>query len=434
MRISTTIANQHGISYINVSNAFSIFPSSYQAFSASSATPFESYQNDARIKILLTPNDTVSNIRVEPAHKLGFSKTGLTEIISTLQSFCHQADNVILTTHYMDEFNAEDVEQVATAINRYCSNATQTIDIGLPWEHKALGFRFTGAKTVYIWRPQRYTGMELETLFPAMETLGIDISTKYSLKHRFASLKSLKVKEKYSGNFDLKSFAKYNPHLRGLTLAFEWDIDYLHQVNELFPDLQSLDIKIRDPIRGAVTDGLLKVYGYVKSFFKKPANKIHLKTVKNFAIDIDKYHGDLVASRITSIEFDQLDSFKMVHPKSNLNPMLFDMIVKNHELISVDFTPTQLTNQEIGQFVDTLHRLEQCTFVCYTMTRAVEVLDLLEKTNVERVNLIVDGKLRHLYKGNLIGVWRVVAMNYTGSQYGRPVSNLLSFHRNGRNI
>lgn len=303
-------------------------------------------------------------------------------------------------------------------------------------DHKEFDFNFKNASNVNLWNPQSYSGKELDALFPAMENLEISIGSEYSLKHHFAHLKHFKLHEEYPGLFDLKSFGKKNPQLVGLEFAVQWDFDNMQQVNKMFPDLELLDVTVVDQRShsGAskIKAKLSKWYKNVKSIFKKPAQTIRFKNVRNFAMNIDRYTGDLVANQVTSFEFDQLKSLKLVSPDFYFNHSLFDMVVKNRELTSVDFTSTQLTNSNIAQFAETLSKLEEVTFDCHNMTRVNEVLELLTETGVERVNLVI-GQYDHglIYKF-LIGVWRFGEQNY-GVDRSNKDTTILSFYRDAPN-
>lgn len=366
-----------------------------------------------------------------PAVGAGFKKNGINEIISTLQLYCHQTANLTLTTHYFTGFNADIVNTVASTFNSYCSNATQSISMQLPTKHERLPFVFANATTVSLFNPTSYNGKEINTFFPSMESLEILIGTPYALKQNFPFLKNLVLGEEYPGLFDLKSFGKQNPRLHSLKLAFEWDFEKLQDLNKMFYTLEQLDIEIHEPRTkpNKVKETFTKWYKNVKSWFKKPATTIRFKKVSNFALNVDRYNQELlVTNGVTAIEFDQLDSFKLVSPATHFNQSFFEMIVKNEELSSVDFTSTQMTNEQMLKFTEVLPNLKRATFQCDNLERVDEVLQLLKDTQLEQVSVVVN-KTNIAFDRDVIGVWQFSDEKEGAIDRNRRGTTILTFFR-----
>lgn len=181
--------------------------------------------NGARVNIFPYSNYMHGHIRDTTIYNhdasLNSFKTDNKGMLSALKAFCHIFDELIITNS--DAYTAfnELLEDIAQATNKYCSNIPQTINVNMDREN--VQFTFAHAKSVKLRSPERYTAAELNRLFPQMEKLNIHIEKRYKLHQHLPHLQYFEAYERQSmisgklGRlFDVETFGKHNPQLRGI--------------------------------------------------------------------------------------------------------------------------------------------------------------------------------------------------------------------------
>lgn len=320
-------------------------------------------------------------------HSPNLYTIGYDRLFSVLKVFCSKFSHITIATNYILH-NIDATRKVANTINDYCPNTPQTIKMDLPPSTVNLNFTFNNATDINIHfagYPAHY-GHEIERIFPHMTSLSIDIHAGYNLNHYFPHLKGVSVREDNNGQFNWKTFARRNPQIRSVRLKFDWDIEHLEQINHIFPILESLhiDLKFRKEER---KDGLVaNVSKWWNAFNAKPLESIHFKNVKHFTMDISYYHNERLLDGASSIQFDRLESFKLITRSDQFIEEAIDVITQNAELKRVDVGSHILTAAQTVRLVNGLPKLEEITLKC---SRDTQVDDLLGRLNGFNVGTVI---------------------------------------------
>lgn len=350
---------------------------------------------------------------------------GYDQLLSVLKVFCSQFSHLNIVTNYV--FNDIHLTQkVAKTINDYCANTPQTMKMDLPSNTLNLNFSFNNATDININFPvfPAYNGREIDQIFPRMESLSIDICSGYNLNHHFSHLKRVSVRENNNGQFNWKAFAKRNPQIDSVKTKFDWDVDYLEQINQIFPKLESLHIELKVRKDGDNNGLVGKMSKWWTSRFKAvPIESVQFKGVKEFTLDIRYYHNDRLMNGNSSIQFNQLESFTLITRSDRFVGEAIELMVQNRGLLRVDCSSHLLSADQIVRLATELPRLNEIALKCTRVTQAANILAVFNGTSVETVILSFGRTLEETDSGILSSLdgWKL--------QYRTDLTKSLVFKR-----
>lgn len=111
--------------------------------------------------------------------------TGHTAMFSTIFSFCHIFDRIIL--HAYDIYDINFIRNIADSLNNYCSNTT--LEIGMTLNKQTLDFTFEYATLVKLNALEHENLDALSNYFPQMEELRIYVTEAFSFNQQLPNLK-----------------------------------------------------------------------------------------------------------------------------------------------------------------------------------------------------------------------------------------------------
>lgn len=171
--------------------------------------------------------------------------SGHRETFEVLKIFCHLFTRVSIKLSYQFRFNYELTETLAHHVNNYCpANAPQNINV-YAVRNSGLNFTFEHMTNVRIQHLDFWERVKLNNVFPQMDSLMLGASSKVTIKEHFTNLKSFELYEFECGLFDWKAFAEKNPEIRRIKLDLNWETECLHQVTDLLPKLETLNVNMK---------------------------------------------------------------------------------------------------------------------------------------------------------------------------------------------
>lgn len=207
------------------------------------------------------------------------------------------------------------VHQIAAAVTKYCSNASQKIHLSIRYAYYNIQFQFPHATEVeFLYDYADFDSPEIEDpialnqIFPRMQKLRALTVRDAPLNQHFPHLTHFELVAQHNDNDNdnLRIFFRENAQLRSVKAPMLCKFPYLVEVNELLPELESLSIDYDGKFYAAATGG------------------IHFKNVKEFSLNLEKFKGDItmdLINSLSSLRFGELDSFKLASsiksPESN---------------------------------------------------------------------------------------------------------------------
>lgn len=305
------------------------------------------------------------------------------------------------------------IQKLADVINEDCAHVKQRIDFDFyGWKGK---FSFKHATHVSLKYPHKYSGNELNQMFPRMESLSLTISKGYRLDCQFPHLKWLFVDEKpliFSAPFDWTTFGRHNPQVRSICVYFEWNLNYVKRISDALLNLEEMTLtpKYHDGIHR-------RFYRYLKTWFDAPrVQSIHFPHVKSFSLDVSSWyirskddlniecefdikHEDWINDRFSALEFNQLESFSYTTYSQNYMDGQIDLIVRNKHLNSVtfgSFDEFDLTYKQMKRLVAELPQLKKLTLECEYKGTVDNIVRLFKTTQLETIVAYVPSEsLKH---------------------------------------
>lgn len=222
------------------------------------------------------------------------------------------------------------VEPVQFLINKYCSNATQEIEISGEYnDNTQILFELATNVTIMMHASKNF---RLDTAFPQMRKLKFDC--ELDLSHHHPHLTEIVFKH-YKYTWDLSEFVRLNPQLQTVQSLLFNNSMFLASLSEL-PNLENLNL------------GLVRHQYYL---WNDDFPVARFKSVKNFALNMHIREKQVIESDayvriLATIQFDRLESFSLTSNNVNPNDFLIGMIGENTALqkltIDADLTFDQL--------------------------------------------------------------------------------------------
>lgn len=352
--------------------------------------------------------------------------TGHRQVLSVLATFCPVFKQLRIMLEYKHQFDSDCTRTLANHLNTHCSSVQQFIQIPLirkPTAHVS----FDNVTSVHLMAPGYNKGIVLERNFPRMEHLRIDVHKKFALTAHFPNLREFEMTETYCNIFDWHTLAAQNPQIRSLNVDVCWPTEQLQQLNELFPHLESLHIRVKREISydlarpsfATLFDTLLRRQPEVVPTRENIA-PVRLQNVKSFTMDISGFYGFvLVASRhfdidadrwaqdrLALIQFGQLDSYKYITSTEAFLDEQVSLILGNPDLVSVDISSLVLPFAYVQRLVDGLPKLKEITWMT-DLAEPTNIVQLMEATSLETIIVAVGHVLKQAFfeMQSLPGQW-----------------------------
>lgn len=394
--------------------------------------------HSSQVEIGLYDNgSTISYYTADGTHR---ESNDINVILSKLGAFCPQFSHLTIRTHNFPYYYGY-TQRIVESVNNFCANVPQTVCITSATKIDQI-LTFQNASSVILHRATPYNADVINKMFPQMSKLDVFTEHRYSLNGNFPNLQHFGIQENANGLFDLKVFGAFNRQIRSVIVTFDWDLQYLRELNENFPQLENLELV---PLfNGAITT---KVSRFFKSLITKPIETIRFRCVSAFTFHIHflyfrystsyplGYHHninreDWVRDRLSVLKFDQLKSYKLITMSKNFVDEQIDLIAENKRLTSVDLSVIELTHGQMERLMTELPTLKEVTLECKSMGTIDNIVRLMNESKLEVVNVNVPEKRRNKYSKKFstrsIDGWSCARSN-------EHLENRLTFVRNRAN-
>lgn len=207
-----------------------------------------------------------------------------------------------------------------------------------------------------------------------MEQLAIEY--KINLDFQYPHLTEFSLKKSFTMDFDdLRNFFQLNPQLRKVSLPFFRNATFLSRLNEILPNLESLEIFACQDRKG------------FEGF-----QTVRFKNLKKIALTVFTYNDDWtdeLQRMLTSIEFERLDSIDIVTYYKNRNwiNFLIDWIGSNTDLTKLSFIFKELNDQLLTTLITPLQQLKVLT-ITWDDQSTLDELNRILSNNVLMNSLI----------------------------------------------
>lgn len=348
---------------------------------------------------------------------------GREKMFSTLRAFCYLFDQLTISDGIASVYDRHDIiENIIYHLNIYCSNVSQRINLPIPPRINNVDSVLYNVTDIQLIAPINYSAATIDQMFPRLEKFRFHVETfqapHYTLDYHFQHLISIDVWQIRFGEFHLRSFAAHNPQIRDVEMKFGWSLERLHKINEVFPNMESLIIILQyeffhedaEEVESGEcvkhpTGLLTAIKSAIGSLFTGPKVKptpkpmplpqpvhfVRFRNLKSFTFDRDDYYGfSWIRERFAAIEFDQLESFKIVTGHSDSIEEEIDWIVKNKGLISVELAPAPLNEAQKRRLVESLPKLRHLTIKCRDPVIMLSTLNMAKNSSLESLTFIFD--------------------------------------------
>lgn len=319
------------------------------------------------------------------------------------------------------------VERVQAAVNKYCTNAIQkveVIDYNCHDESKKVNVSFPNAADVAVrtWAFEPRYPFSLNSAFPKMKKLDLDCRADELAHYPYLEEMSIGVAFGYPRLFasDISDLVQLNPQVRRMKTAGFNIPTYFEELSKL-PNLEYLTV------------GLLSKTDYDDVF-----TTARFRKVKEFALDVDEYKTEIAyfsvpEALLDSIEFVQLESFSFtIIDFYSERKMIFliGMVLKNVGLQKV-MVNTQCIFDYADKLIAGLPHLRELNIIWHRDSRGVRLKQFLERVvtedrTLERFTVRFQRDAEVMIKSLLPFIpqgWRYVEMEVSSSP------KLLQLHR-----
>lgn len=274
-------------------------------------------------------------------------------------------------------------EAILHSVNKYCAEAYQEIELDRGAGSKTVNIPSINATSVKIIRISDTNDVEQfrsDLAFPRMKKM--DISSNIDINHYYPHLIEFAYQPIAYESFDyLSDFMRLNPQLHRIYLPFLRYGSHLTTMNELLPSLESLEFRVGNAEYGD----------------SNAVETIRFKNVRAFTLELGiktgRYWTDQLQQMLSSIQFDQLESFDVTNHHIDAIDFLIEWIVANRALATVSLTYRELSFQQLSALIAPLTKLKVLTITWAhrstldelnaALTDGVTMNSVLEQINIE---------------------------------------------------
>lgn len=354
--------------------------------------------------------------------------TGHQQILTTLEAFCSTFSDLDITFDSDYELHQPLTEKLSNLVNDHCSTVSQKITIRTV-SRSAGAFTFENASSVSLRVATDFTQFAVEKHFPRVEKLAIHLFYRFTLKQYLPDLRHFELTEHERGLFDLRAFGELNPQIQSITLETGGLLNTLHEVNEVFPNLEALSYK-------PTLEPMNSFYGV---FLGQPAlqsnivQSVRFRNVKRYTLDLSVFYG-LGAfgdsfTNLMSVNFDRLESLEFItQTTADLNVQLA-IIYHYNQLRSLTFTSFHIPRVIMEELVSSLPQLKELKLSggSSNVEEFLQFMDLDSQLETLHV-LMLGGETtrRQFSQATLPGRWVISEKHLENN---RQSKNLITFKR-----
>lgn len=317
---------------------------------------------------------------------------GLDCIRATLKLFCSIFDHLLFVVDN-DRPTTNQMQELIHDANYYCSTVPQQVIIRNVSDFFEM-FTASNATSVTIVYPEKDENLMIDVHFPRLQELSIQINEIFAIKNHLPHLKHFELLDKSCGHFDLRTFAEKNPQITSVKLDLCEGLNNLQEVNEIFPNLESLFYRPKKN-----TAGLEPVRS------GNAVESIRFRNVKRYTVVLLGHHFMLSAefsigslrnylSELSSIQFDQLESLTYITSASFGSNVQMNFVAQYKHAKCLDYSSYFLTYENVWQLISALPNLAEITFEPdRNAPNHAEFLRLMEETNLEIIRVCINAHL-----------------------------------------
>lgn len=339
-------------------------------------------------------------------------------MLSTLKVFCPIFSHLDVTITFYDTFDQSFTEKLAEHTSSYCQNVPQQVTVFGTYDFVG-AFKFQNTTSVTISEPGNFENFVIGNHFPHIEHLRISGFSQFVIHEHLPNLKYIELGGAPCTYFNIREFGKGNPQLRGIKRSYCEDLSELHEMAELFPQLESLHL----------------VYSRQRKFVDKTAiQSVRFPKVKQYTVDLTRYYGrtygwiyqstdydstdfvefnteNVAKDKLLHIEFDRLETLKYATRFYDNLEQQIDFVVQYNGVKSLDFSELVLSYGQMKRLTDSLPKLTEITLRC-DPTKLENILQFMNETALETIHVLIGDALRDQFlQAELPGQWFLQADN-----------------------
>lgn len=339
-----------------------------------------------------------------------FLCAGLDHLLATLQVFCPIFGQLDITLNYFRPHGDFELK-IVDYINRYCSTVPQKFTIESTY-NPVLEFTAWNASSVKISMPELLQNFSIATHFPRVEELHIRNHDYFTSKEHLPHLKHLEITDRICGHFNIRVFAGSNPHITSAELDLCDDLNYLQEVNILFPKLMALRYRPKKDTRAIM-----------QTRYENDVRSVRFANVKSYTIDLrdyfrfylgrnDSYYRPHFA-KFSQIKFDELVTLKYISEDKFYKNGQLDFVGQYDEVKSLDYSSFRVSYDDVWHLVDSLPNLKEITFAPHSnCTDHDDLWRLMKETNLEIIRAsIVESLVREFSAIALPAKWTLEGLD-----------------------
>lgn len=324
-----------------------------------------------------------------------------TGMISILKEFGPQFKRMSIIVDFTN-CSQSTIEEFATYVTKYCSNSVQYVRfLGHSSSNR---LSFPNATSIGIFDKDylptyELPPMDLNSIFPRMEKLFTTNTFYLQLDQHFPHLMHFEMNAPERDR-NLKDFIRLNSQLRFLRMPSACNFTYLHEIDELLPNLETLEIP------------------FWLSMCEYPTNgsSIRFRNVKKMSIDLTYLFGvttENIHNSLSLLEFEQLESFKLTtfQIANSSFHFVIHWLSQYKTLTNVEFDKLDLDRTNLVRMSSELKQLKSVALYCSKTWAPREIKRfLMGPTNLKKVTISTcEGKPRECFEvDSLAEKWKVV--------------------------
>lgn len=316
------------------------------------------------------------------------------EMFEMLQKYCHLFGSLRISI----EFDGNRLgERLAHHINTYCPSSVRQ-EFSAEGKNIHSSYSFGHVTDVTIHYPEDATNFGLHEMFPGVEKLTLYVTEVFIFESNLPNLTTAIFYEQSSKQIDLRSLACYAPGVRSIGIGVWWELQYLQEINLLFPQLEWLHISFRDdvpqwPLQPAQ---LLQV----------PVRSVHFPHLKHFSVGFFHFNGPFegCVEKLSALTFNRLESMGYIssfRDRSTSSEKIVDWVTQNTGLTSVSLNEYALHCADLITILKRLPELEQ--LVLYSSSDIDDVINFMRsqltrvRTHLQVITVIGDDWTRDAF-------------------------------------
>lgn len=353
------------------------------------------------------------------------------QVLATLKAFCPIFSRLFIHIDYVHPLS-DLPSKVMDYVNQYCSTVPQKLTLTRPNMNYYRAFTAGNVSDVHIHWPQNIGVLPIAKHFPRVEKLHIKPVRNVTITDHLPHLKHLDIWEENScGYFNFRVFAEKNPQITSAKLVLCKGLDILQEVNELLPNLKSLnyipqaDFEHTMPVRERNTTVQL----------------VRFQNVKDYTINLQTYfenheqHDSVYASNfaeLSRIQFDQLERFEYIASRNSYKSTQVQFAAQYKNVTSLTYASHGLRFEQVLYLVNSLPLLKEITFdPLLSQWMQGSLVRLMEENNLDTIHMDISNAIVQEFRTR---TWPEQWDFIIGEDGSHVYSKLICFSRKRDNI